>query len=258
MSELIEVPPAPRRLRFDPRRITREDYGSARRHSQRVRLLKFGLPGLAIVGAAIFFVTMHFDVGGGPISLAGINIEQKKLVMQAPHISGFEGTRRAYDVKAARATQDLTNPKVFTLQQITATFGTGGDATAKLDAAIGIYNGNSNLLTLKKGIALVTSDGYRAKLVEAKVDIAKGALVSKSPVEITSGDGVLTANGIEVSERGKHVKFTGGVSLNFVPPPNAFGPLDSAATTKAAPTDSLAEVAPGPTVPVPVASEESQ
>jgi lipopolysaccharide export system protein LptC len=226
MTDLIEARPAPRRIRFDPTgpRPGR-DYGHAERHSRRVRWLKIALPTIAAVAVVGFFLAIRFEAAGEAVSLAGINIEDKSLVMKAPHISGFEGTRQAYEVHATRAIQDLSNPKVVTLQEIVAKFGMQGGGTATVDAAAGVYDGNANLLTLKNGIAIATTDGYHATMVDAKVDVKGGTLVTQKPLEIHSADGMIKANGVQVSDRGKHILFTGGVTVNFVPPPDAAASL---------------------------------
>ncbi len=222
MAELTGAPPAPRRIRFDPTRAReRDDFVAAHRHSRRVTWLKIGLPALAAVAVVGFFLAMRFEAGGGAVSLAGIDMQDKSLIMKTPHISGFDGTRRAYEVTATRAVQNLENPKVVTLDAINAKFGLDGGGTATLKATTGIYDGNSNLLTLKNGIAIATTDGYQAKLNDADVDMKGGTLASQRPIEIHSVDGSIRANAISITERGKHVLFSGGVTVNFVPPAEA-------------------------------------
>ena len=54
--------------------------------------------------------------------------------MDKPHISGFDGTKRAYEVHAVKATQELGNAKVVTLETIQAQFALGDDVRAKLEA----------------------------------------------------------------------------------------------------------------------------
>ena len=109
-----------RRIRFDP---TQErgtvSYDRAARHSRRVRLLKIGLPTVAVLSIVGFFVVMSWDSGddGLPaLSLGGINIESRQITMDKPHISGFDGTKRAYEVHAVKATQELGNAKIVTLE----------------------------------------------------------------------------------------------------------------------------------------------
>ena len=111
------------------------------------------------------------------VSLAGINVEEKNLVMKSPHISGFQKTKQSYEVTAVRAIQDLDNPKKVKLETIDATFGMAGTQTGTVDAATGVYDGNE-LMVLTGGINGKTNDGYIAKLDSATINIASGDLTS--------------------------------------------------------------------------------
>src|SRR5690349_9879438 len=118
--------PAVRRLRFDPTRPRGvQDYERARRHSRRVLFLKFALPTIAAVSVIGFFLTMRFAdmTGAALVGLAGLNIEKKSLVMDAPHMQGYDADRRPYQLNALKALQDLNNPKLITLDTIDALFG---------------------------------------------------------------------------------------------------------------------------------------
>jgi lipopolysaccharide export system protein LptC len=240
MTDFTEAPPQPRRVRFDPTRGRGNDanvYKRAFRHSQRVRWLKFALPVIAVVAVASFVYVMRFasSEGGAVISLSGVNVEEKSLVMKQPHISGFEGTRRAYEVKAVRAVQDLNNPKVVTLEKIDASFGMGGDVTAAMVATTGVFDTGGNMLTLKDGITLKTSDGTQARLADARIDVKNGGLVSRSPVEISMTEGTIRANAVEIKDRGRRILFSNGVSVSFIPPD------DEAAGAGEAPTRNFSE-----------------
>src|SRR5436190_21380386 len=128
MTEIAPYAPA-RRVRFDPTRPRgADDYKRAHRHSRRVRFLKFALPTIAAVSVVGFILTMRFaDITGAAlVGLAGLNIEEKSLVMDAPHMSGYDAERRPYEVKALKALQDLNNPKIVTLETVDANFGTDG------------------------------------------------------------------------------------------------------------------------------------
>jgi lipopolysaccharide export system protein LptC len=220
MTDTAHQVPA-RRVRFDPTRPRgADDYKRAHRHSRRVRFLKYALPTIAVVSVAGFFLTMRFaDITGAAlVGLAGLNIEKKSLVMDAPHMSGYDASHHPYQLKAIKALQDLANPKVVTLDTIDAHFATDDDSTASLQARSGVFDGYKNTLALRDGITIETSDGYRAILQDANIDITKGNIVSQKPVEIHSSDGWLKANGVQIVNRGARVTFVNGVSVNFVPP----------------------------------------
>jgi lipopolysaccharide export system protein LptC len=213
---------APRRpIRYDPTRPRSDDaFTAARSHTSRVRRLKVVLPLLAVAGAGLFWATARFV----PSDLAtiaqnaGIDVTAQSIVMNRPRISGFEGTRRAYEVQAEKAVQSLSDPKVVTFQTIDASIGLDGAGTATLDATTGVYDGNRNTLKLTEGIAIATTTGYSASASEADIDLGQGSMVSSSPIEIKTGQGTIRANALTVSERGKRVAFTNGVSVTYLPP----------------------------------------
>jgi lipopolysaccharide export system protein LptC len=231
---------APRRGRYQPtQRGGEAAYRAAERHSRLVGRLKVILPLAAVAGIGLFFATVRFIPSDltSLISLAGVDVESGNVVMNRPQISGFEGTRRAYEVKADRAVQSLDNPRVVTFEEISARIGMDGEGTATLGADTGVYDGNIDTLLLKERIAVNTTSGYEAILEEARIDLRNGSLVSTRPIEIRSHDGTIRANEVVVSERGKKVIFRKGVSVTYMPPGETF----------AAPADMI-------DVPVPVLS----
>ncbi len=221
MTDYTEDTPVRHRIRYNPtRRGGEQAYRAARRHSRLVRTLRIVLPAVAVAGLLLFWASARFIPSdlAGLISSAGIDVTSNSVIMKTPHISGFEGTRRAYEVTAARAIQSLNDPKVLTFQQINAHIGLENAGTATVDATTGIYNGNNNTLELKDGISIQTTTGYAAQIEQASVDLAKGSMQSSHPVEIQAKDGTLRADSMEVTDRGKHVIFRGGVSVSFMPP----------------------------------------
>lgn len=240
MTEYADQP-VPRRIRFDPTRVRDERlYSRAYSHSRWVRRLKFILPAVAVAAVIGFFLTMRVVTGTGEavISTAGINVAKKSLEMKAPHISGFTGTQQSYELKALRALQDLNNPKVVRLEKIDGHFGTGNGQTATISAATGVYDGTANSLHLTDGIELATTDGYKARFADAEVDIAKGHLETDKPLEIEADGatlkGSIKANRLVVEDHGKHVTFSGGVSVTFIPPDDAGAAVAAPAATPAA------------------------
>jgi lipopolysaccharide export system protein LptC len=212
--------PARPRWSYDPTRpLDERAFAAARRHTRRVGWLKVALPALAALAVAGFWSAVQFI----PTDLAaiakgaGIDVTSESVTMKRPRISGFEGTRRAYDVQAESAVQSLSDPKVVTFHKIDASIGLDDAGTAKVSAPTGVYDGNHNTLVLKDGIAIATDTGYSATVGQVAVDLGKGSLESEMPIEISTGQGTIKANSISVSERGKRVVFGNGVSVTFTP-----------------------------------------
>ncbi len=228
MADHSEDQPVRHRIRYNPtRRGGEKAYRAAQRHSRLVRTLRIVLPALAVAGILLFWASAHFipsDIAG-LIQNAGIDVKSNSVVMNAPHISGFEGTRRAYEVTAARAIQSLDDPKVLTFEQINAHIGLGEADTASIDAgtatvtaATGIYDGNNNTLKLKGGISVETTNGESANLQQADINLDKGSMETKQPIEIQGKQGTLHAKRMTLVNRGKRITFSGGVTVTFMPP----------------------------------------
>ncbi len=219
-DEITNDPPAPR-LRYNPKQTRGDDaYNRAAKHSRTVRRLRIVLPIIAVIAIGALWATARVIPGdlASLVAMSGIDVKSNSVVMQHPHISGFEGTRRAYEVRADSATQNLDDPKVVTFHQIVGRFGLDQQGEATVNAAVGIYDGNNNTLKLTEGGNMRTTNGYAGAFADADIDLAKGTLVTAKPVSFSSNDGSIHANGVTVSERGKHLLFTNGVSVTFVPP----------------------------------------
>jgi lipopolysaccharide export system protein LptC len=226
MSDMsLEARPQRRReFRYDPNEVRGEEvYRDARRHTGLVRWLKIILPALAGAGIVAFFVTIKIVTSdiAELFTLAGIAVDTKSLIMEKPHLSGFKGTEHSYEVVAERAIQDLANPKVVRLEKIDAEFGLTSDVTVNLDATAGLFDGDKETLELSDGITVSSTNGYEARLETAMVDFGAGHLTSDNTVEISSADGLIRSRSLSISDRGKKIIFSGGVTVTFVPPENS-------------------------------------
>ncbi len=208
------------KLRYNPKEVRNDDmFAAARRHSTRVRWLRLLLPGVALLAVGIFWASARYAPSNmeSLVESAGIDTESNSVVMKAPHISGFEGSRRAYDVKAESAVQNLDDPKVMTFNTITGTFGLDDAGVATVNAVRAIYNGNNNTLRLEDGAHVETNTGYSGSVNGALIDLAEGTMTSDQPLEMSSADGSLKADGVTVLDRGKRVTFR-NVSITYMPP----------------------------------------
>jgi lipopolysaccharide export system protein LptC len=201
-------------------------YRAARRHSGLVRALRVLLP-VVIVGAiGAFFGTAYLRGHAVPgVSFKGIDFKSNSLVMESPHVSGFNGSNQSYELSADRAVQNLKNPEVVTLEGIDARLGVETGDTAKLDAGKGIYDSKAETLSLRDKITVKTSTGYEAEFNRADVDLKKGTLQASEPVELRSADGTIRGNQVEIVEGGKRIIFKNGVkmTLNSLPPATGDG-----------------------------------
>jgi lipopolysaccharide export system protein LptC len=193
-------------------------FRAARRHSRRVRLLRLAIPICVVIVVAVgVAITSWFNplrvLAKVPVDVSGIVVSGTKLTMQQPRIAGYTSDKRAYEMTAQAAAQDLMKTDVVELQGIRATMEMKDKVTLETTARVGFYNTKTEHLTLQNNVHVKTSSGYQARLAEAQVDIRNGKLISDKPVEVNSFDWTVNANRLEVSESGDVVKFDNGVSV---------------------------------------------
>lgn len=191
-------------------------FAAAKRHSRLVRSLRVILPVIVALGGAAFLATIYVvPKFASSFTHGKIDIQSNSLVMDAPRVSGFSGTRRSYELSARRAIQSLENPKVVTLEAIAARLGLETDAMANVGAGRGIYDSQAETLRLEDGISIETANGYQAKLTDARVDLKRGTFASDHPIELTSADSTIRGNKIEISDGGRRIMVTEGVTMTL-------------------------------------------
>jgi lipopolysaccharide export system protein LptC len=189
----------------------------ALRHSRHVRLLRVGLPLVVILGGVAAFVVMTWldplrALARLPVDLGGLVISGTKITMQQPRLVGYTRDQRSYAVNARAAAQDLANPDMLELQDISATMEMQDKGVVQIVARSGLYDTKTEKLTLQQNI-LVTSASYEGRLSEAVVEVRKGNVVSDKPVELKMQQGTVTANRLEVINSGSVIRFEGGVTM---------------------------------------------
>lgn len=201
--------------RDDPAR--RAAFRSALRHSRLVRALRVALPGLALAllaGVVAIGILSRIEIA---LTIGDVKISAEGLSMDAPRLSGSDGKGRIFSVDADRAVQDLTQPKIIRLYDIVASVRQPDGSSAEFRAASGVYDAAAQRLSLDERITIRGSDGSAADLEHAEIDLVSGDVVSDAPVSFSSSLGAISAEGMEVGEKGGSVKFDGGVRMTVDP-----------------------------------------
>jgi lipopolysaccharide export system protein LptC len=193
-------------------------FGNAQRHSRRVRLLKFTLP-LAAALIAVAFPLYSYLMA--PVSIAvdadSSALTDGKLVMANPKLQGLTKQNMPYSMVAKRAVQDIAKQGLIELEGIDATLPLNADVSAKVEAARGLYNRDSNTLDLSQDITVTTSDGMVAKFKSAFLDMGKGIMKTDDPVEITRDGSRIASDTMNVENNGKTLIFEKRVRVNIDP-----------------------------------------
>lgn len=184
-----------------PDRVERA-FANARRHSHRVRMLKFVLPAAAVLMVALFAGwTWLASPGGLSIDISASGIKDGRVVMADPRMEGFTGDNRPYTMTATRAIQDIGGGRID-LEQIDARLPFDEEGWMTVAAAAGVYDSDADTLDLDTDIKVVTSRGVTALLRTAAVDMAGGSMSTDEPVNITMDGTRIEADSMIVRENG--------------------------------------------------------
>lgn len=201
-----------------PESRTEREYRLALRHSRLVRRLKIALPAAAALLVLAFFsvsfVSTQLPEG---VSVASTAIEDGKLVMYNPRLSGEAQNARPYELRAARALQDLTQPNVIELQDIVAELPISDGAVATLDAESGIFNREAQVMRFDKPFSVSTDSGMTAELDNAIINIKAGQLETDQPVRIETPQAVIGADTMRMLDEGKTIVLEENVRMTIDP-----------------------------------------
>ncbi len=125
-----------------------------------------------------------------------------------PKITRFGKKSRTYIIRAASAIRSENQPDIVYLKLIDAEI---RDPNSRdriyVTADQGTFNSKTDEMILKHNIRVRTLKGYRAFLSSAHIWLKQGRMVSNNPVIVYMPKGTIAANGLEMLENGKHIRF---------------------------------------------------
>ena len=195
-----------------------ELYARATRHSGTVRRLKMLLPILAVV-ISMAFVAVSWIRTMFPenLTIAGARIENGRVVMEKPAISGRNEDGISYFMNARRALQAIMNPSDIELEDIDAAVPVRGDLVARIKASGAKYDRDTDKLDMTKPFEVQLSSGLKASFQSAHLDVRGGLMSSDDPVSIISKGATLVANSLKITDKGRIMNFSDKVRLKVDP-----------------------------------------
>ena len=192
---------------------------AAHRHSKRVRMLKIGLPVIALVTAGLATLNILNNAGVGP-TLPPLEVPQivaDNLKMHNPHYQGFNDDGGHYWVKAETAQQDLKTLTAIHLQAITGELTDAKKQKTHLVATRGLFDNKDNILELYDSIDVTGDGGLNAKLTRATVRTKENIITSDQPSTILMGAGTITSNQLTIRQKSKEYTFVDTVRTHMKP-----------------------------------------
>jgi len=222
------------------------DYSRAARHSRRVRFLKRAIPLSAFLAVALVVAVTFFNpfASYGGLTLGPVSVSGTRIVMENPRLTGSQGEARPYEVTAQEASQDVREPHLVDLVELRArlTLDAGG-SVARVEAATGRFDTQSELLELTRDVRVVSTSGYTVDLRTAKIDFKTGNVVSPDHVRVEFDAGTVEADSMNIVENGQVISFEGRVRSVLLAPGFGIGgqgnagPLAGAAPLSTTPRD---------------------
>lgn len=214
------------RLALPPHLADQPNFIAAARHSRRVRFLRRAIP-WSCAAIALFLVLRMlagaFITGPGGL-VAGLSIQDRKVVMDKPRLSGFKRDGSSYEMNAEKAIQDLKNPNFMELQTLSARIQQGAQGWTNLSGDTGFYDSKVERLDVRGNVRVKTESGTEALLQDALIEFKAGTVVTEKQVEVKMTTGQVSANRMQVLDNGRKFVFEGNVRSEFV---NAVPPAQS-------------------------------
>lgn len=207
----------------------------AKRHSTRVRTLKYALPlaSIAILGVYGVSVLSRSDLGSVMPSIPIPDVIPENLTMDNPHYEGFGKDGSTYSIRARTAQQDFSNTSLIKLDGITGLLTEVDKKKTELTAAKGVFDHVANILQLENAIDIKSETGLKAKLSRALVNAKEGLVTSNDPVFVEFPGGSVEAASLTLRHKLKEVTFANAVKARLIPPQK---PQSAAAAAKPAQT----------------------
>lgn len=186
------------------------------RYSAFVLGMKILLPALAVILLISVFVssTTFNSRPDIPVTFREVSRLNDDLRMVSPRITGVDRRGRPYVVTADTATQEVDNPNQIFLENIEADLmlDEGGNWLS-VTSRFGTLETEAETLNLREDISVFSANGYEFHAQSADMDFRAGSLISDQPVYGQGPVGTLNANGVETSNNGDRIVFTGGVRV---------------------------------------------
>lgn len=193
-------------------------YQAAVAHSSLVRKLKILLPiAAAIISAAFIGVSIIRAYLPESLSVESARIENGKIVMERPAISGRNKDGINYSMTASRALQDIQNSNKITLENVNAAVPINDDVIARVIATGADFDRGTDLLDLASPFDVNLSNGITARFKSAHLNVNAGVMDTRDPVDISMKEGSIVADSLKITDKGKTITFTGKVRVHLDP-----------------------------------------
>lgn len=203
-----------------PSRNPTADQGNGRPYKSALRrpvVLSWLMLGLAAGLFVLFLVQAGTfeDLAAPPSAPAKVDVTQEKVVVGSSSISGFDRQSQPYTVNAQSAVQDPDKPNIINLQTVSGELRKVDGQRFTIDARAGIYDSDSKTLDLAGDVNIVSVGRFVATMPKARVSLTDKELSTKERVVVTFDGGDIVADGVEITNAGKNIRFLARVKAHL-------------------------------------------
>jgi len=181
---------------------------AARKHSQRIKVLRYLLLGLCAVLAA--YLVYEFSTQSKGVIIDDRPTESVR--MENPRYSGRTSDGLPFYLTADTATRTLANRTEVALMKPVLEFIREDGADASLVVAdTGTYDDVKKILNLRTAVNLNTDDGYNCKTTHARIFAKDKRIEGDERIECDGGFGIVNGNAYEINDNYKVFVFKDGM-----------------------------------------------
>ncbi len=185
--------------------------------SNAVRILKVGLP-LAALGLVLVIFLAPRERFSLDLDAIGYDFEDG-LRLEQPRFSGADAAGRPFTLTAEWALPDGPDPESVALGPLEGEALLEDGARVTMSAGAGEIRPKERTLSLRDGVVVETSDGWRVTAPTARADLEAETLRAEGPVSGDGPQGRLEAGAMRAARRadGDYIWFEQGVRLRIDP-----------------------------------------
>jgi lipopolysaccharide export system protein LptC len=141
--------------------------------------------------------------------------DREQLRVRQSSFTGFDRQQQPFSVTALNAIQDQQDRNKVRLVEVAAQMKRKTGEEIALSSQNALYDSSAKTIDLEGKVIITTAGGFTAKMETAKVNIDEHRLRSEVPVEVTTAQGTIRSNGMEIIDDGARILFFNGVKATF-------------------------------------------
>lgn len=211
-------------------------FGTARRHTSLVSMLRYVLPltMAALVGTYGVLLGGHLFFANSGLQFERQEITANDLKMINPNYRGQTKDGGQFEVRAREATVNLAMTGPITLDHVEADLVDAKGVTTKVTGLKGVVDRAKSTIDLTDGVTLDASNGMTARMQRAHINTKENRIVGAVGVTTAFPTGTVRADAMDFLTKARKGTYTGNVIVDLKPsePPAAPGAAPGATPEK--------------------------